>query len=388
MTKPKVNVALIGYRFMGRTHSNGFRQAKAFFDLPVEPVLKVLCGRDTEAAQPVADAYGWEEVVGDWREVVTRPDIDIVDIATPGYTHFDIAMAAAGAGKAIICEKPLANTLTQALEMADAVEEAGVTNLCNFNYRRVPAIGLAKQLIAEGVLGAINHWRGTYLQGWLVDSDFPLTWRLQKDLAGFGALGDIGSHSLDLARYLVGEITAVSGMMHTYTTERDIPIKDIGRGSLPSGKKGQVTVDDAAWALLRFDGGAFGTMESSRMATGRLNYNRFEINGTKGSLSFNLERLSELQYFNASDPNEVQGWRTVNASKPMHPYMKAWWPAGHAIGYEHTFTHAIVDFLEAYDRGESPLPTFRDAAQTQAVMEAIAASAGSQSWREVQQVRS
>jgi len=386
MEKPKLNVALIGYRFMGRTHSNAFRQASAFFDLPVEPVMKVLCGRNTEAAQKVADAFGWEEVMGDWREVVARPDIHVVDIATPGHTHRDIAVAAAEAGKAVICEKPLANSLAEALEMVRAVEAAGVPNMCNFNFRRTPAVALAAKMIREGALGQIYHWRGIFLQSWLVDPEFPLTWRLRKELAGSGPLGDLGSHSLDLARHLVGEIEAVCGTLHTYTKERPIPLNDEGRASTPGGERGPVTVDDAAWALLRFENQAFGTMEATRMATGRLTANRFEINGSRGSVAFDFERLNELQFFSLEDPRPAQGWRTIHVTAPMHPYMEAWWPAGHSIGYEHTFVHAIADFFQAYVQGKSPSPDFRDAAQTQAVLDAVERSHDARAWVEVERV--
>ncbi|MBC7224262.1 MAG: Gfo/Idh/MocA family oxidoreductase, partial [Anaerolineae bacterium] len=297
MVKPTVNIALIGYGFMGRAHSNALRQVKAFFNPPVEPRLRVLCGRNTQAAQAVADAFGWEEVVGDWREVVSRPDIHVVDIATPGHTHREIAIAAARAGKAILCEKPLANSLAEALEMVDAVVAAGVPNMCNFNYRRTPAVALAAQMLRAGRLGEIFHWRSLFLQSWLVDPNFPLTWRLQKDKAGSGALGDLGSHSIDLARYLVGEIDAVCAMLHTYTPERPLPLKDAGRASVPGTEKGPVTVDDAAWALLRFRNGARGSLEVTRMATGRLTAHTFEVNGREGSLAFDFERLNELRYF-------------------------------------------------------------------------------------------
>lgn len=386
MGKPKVNVALIGYRFMGRAHSNALRQARTFFDLPVEPVLRVLCGRDTEAAQAVADQFGWQEVVGDWREAVARPDIQVVDIATPGHTHRDIAVAAARAGKAVVCEKPLANSLAQAREMVEAAETAGVPNMCNFNYRRTPAVALARELIQGGALGAIRHWRSTYLQGWLVNPDFPLTWRLRKETAGSGALGDLGSHSVDLARFLVGEVEAVSGVLHTFVRERPWPAADQGRGSHAGQGRGPVTVDDAAWALLRFADGAFGTLEATRMAPGRLNANRFEVNGSRGSLAFDFERMNELQYFSLADPPAVQGWRTIHVTAPEHPYGEAWWPAGHSIGYEHTFVHAMAHFFRAYGQDESPAPSFRDAAQTQAVLDAVIRSAQGGSWVEVESV--
>lgn len=386
MPKPTVNIALIGYGFMGRAHSNALHQVKAFFNPPVEPRLRVLCGRNVDAARAVAEAFGWEETVADWREAVARPDIHVVDIATPVHTHREIALAAARAGKAIICEKPLACSLAEALEMAQAVEAAGVLNLCNYNYRRTPAVALAAQMVRAGQLGELFHWRSQFLQSWLVDPNFPLTWRLQKEKAGSGALGDLASHSIDLARYLVGEVEAVCSMLHTYTRERPLPLRDVGRASVPGSERGPVTVDDAAWALFRFRNGARGLLEVTRMATGRLTAHRFEINGREGSLAFDFERLNELLYFSRRDPLEAQGWRTIHVTQPVHPYMGAWWPAGHSIGYEHTFVHALADFFRAYVEGRPCAPDFRDAAQTQAVLEAIALSAEVGRWVEVRQV--
>jgi predicted dehydrogenase len=384
MPKPKVNVALLGGGFMGRAHSNGYRQVKSFFDAPVEPVLKVICDPELEAAERIAERFGWEETARDWRAVVARPDIQVVDICTPVFSHAEIAIAAARAGKAVICEKPLGATLAETLSMADAVESAGVTNMCNFNLRTIPAVTLARQLIEEGELGQINQWRSAFFQAWLVDPEFPLTWRLQKEKAGSGALGDLGSHSVDLAGYLVGDIQAVNGMMHTFTRMRQIPLKDIGRNSTPTGKMGEVTVDDAAWSLLKFNSGAFGSLEVTRMATGQWCSNRFEIYGSQGSLMFDFHRMSELQFFSLKDARRVQGYRTLNVTAPVHPYMKAWWPVGHPIGYEHTHVHALSNFFEAYAQGKSPSPSFREAARTQAVLDAVERSAATGSWIEVQ----
>lgn len=385
MTKT-IGVALIGYKFMGRAHSNAWRQAAAFFDVPYRPALKVLCGRDVQAARQVADAFGWQEVCASWEEAVARPDVDIVDIASPGNTHRDIAIAAAQAGKHVLCEKPLANTLADAKAMWYAVAEANVISMVNYNYRRTPAVALAKQMIANGQLGEIRHWRGTYLQDWIVDPEFPLVWRLQQGIAGSGALGDIGAHSIDLARYLVGEITAVSALTRTFVKERPLPTAMTGLSATGGQARGPVTVDDAALWLAIFDNGAIGTFEATRMATGRRNYNRFEINGSRGSIAFNFERMNELEYFSLDDPAGQQGWRTILATDPSHPYVSAWWPAGHGLGYEHTFTHAVVDFLKGIAAARSPQPDFADGTQTQAVLEAVLRSAQSGAWVTVERV--
>ena len=384
MSKPKVNVALIGSGFMGRAHSNGLRQVNAFFDLPVEPVMKVLGARNPESGNKLAEKFGWQEVVADWQEVVSRPDIQVVDIVTPVFTHAEIAVAALQAGKAVICEKPLSGTLSQAVEMAQAADRAGAPNLCNYNLRATPAISYARQLIQEGAIGKANQWRAAFQQGWLVNPDFPLTWRLRKEAAGSGALGDLGSHSIDIARFLVGEIEAVSAMLHTFTRQRAIPIKDEGRNSKPSGKMGEVTVDDSVWSLLRFEAGAYGNMEATRMATGQLCANQFEVYGSEGALAFDFMRLNELRYFSLRDPRPEQGWRTIHVTLPVHPYMEAWWPAGHSLGYEHTFTHLLADFFQAYAQDESPAPDFRDAAKTQAVLDAIERSDACRAWVDVE----
>jgi predicted dehydrogenase len=386
MTKTSVNIAMIGSGFMGRAHSNGYRQARAFFDLPVEPVMKVLGARNEVTGPRLAEAYGWQEVIQDWRDVVTRSDVDVVDIVTPVYTHAEIAEAALAEGKAVICEKPLAGTLEEAKAMNAAAESAGVPTMCNYNMRATPAIALARRMIENGAIGEINQWRAAFMQGWLVNEDFPLTWRLKKELAGSGALGDLGSHSIDMARFLVDEIAAVAAMWHTFTEERPIPVDDVGRNSVPSGEMGEVTVDDSVWTLLRFEKEAFGTMEATRMATGQLCSNRFEVYGSEGGLTFDFMRLNELQYFSLEDPAGRQGWRTIHATQPNHPYVEAWWPAGHSLGYEHTFPHLLVDFFEAYAADEMPNPDFSDALRTQAVMEAVEKSSKSGNWEAVPEV--
>jgi predicted dehydrogenase len=368
-------IALIGYAFMGKAHSNAYRQVRAFFSPRLQPVMKVICGRSAVAAAAAAERYGWEESATDWREVVTRPDIDIVDICTPGDTHAEIAITAAQAGKTVFCEKPLANTVAEAESMVTAVQKHGVINMVCHNYRRAPAVTLAKQLIEAGELGEIRHYRGTYLQDWIIDPEFPLVWRLRKEKAGSGALGDIASHSIDLARYLVGEITQTSAMLETFVRERPLPDEPT--------RKGEVTVDDASAALVRFGNGAIGTIEATRMAPGRKNFNRFEINGSRGSLAFDLERMNELELYLESDPAGRRGFRTILVTESDHPYVEAWWPPGHIIGYEHTFTHTVFDLLEGVADGRSPRPDFEDGLRNQRVLEAMERAAAQRRWVDV-----
>jgi predicted dehydrogenase len=372
MAAAQIRVAMIGYQFMGRAHANAWRQVGRFFELQAQPVLQVVCGRDPVGVAKAAGQLGFAEHASDFEEVVRRADVDIVDVCTPGDSHLPIVRAAAAAGKAILCEKPLANDLEQAREMARVVREAGVPNMICHNYRRVPAVALAKSLIAEGRLGRIHHFRGTYLQDWIVDPDFPRVWRLEKARAGSGALGDIASHAIDLARHLVGEISEVSGLLETFVTER--PLED-GSGT------GPVDVDDAALALLRFEGGAIGSVEGTRFAPGRKNHNRFEINGSRGSLAFDLERLNELEWYEEQGANS--GFRTILATDESHPFMAAWWPPGHIVGYEHTFTHTVLDFLRAIEAGQTPEPSFEEGLKNQGVLDAIERSAGSRHWESV-----
>ncbi|HTA89542.1 MAG TPA: Gfo/Idh/MocA family oxidoreductase [Polyangiaceae bacterium] len=356
----ELNVAMIGYQFMGKAHSNAWRQVGHFFDLPLTPVLKVLCGRDENALSKAAGVLGFREHDTDWQRVVARKDIDIVDICTPGDSHRDIALAAAAAGKVVFCEKPLANTLSEAEEMLGAVERAGVLHMLCHNYRRLPAVMRARELIFAGALGKIHHFRGCYLQDWIADPSFPRVWRLERKKAGSGALGDIGSHVLDLARFLVGEISEVAGMLHTFVKQRPLP----GTSTLAP-----VDVDDAALALLRFNNGAIGSLEASRFATGRKNHNRFEINGEKGSLVFDLERLNELELY--LEEGKDSGFRRILITDPGHPYVGAWWPPGHLIGYEHSFTHTVLDLVRAIESQSLPTPNFKDGVQNQRLLEAI-----------------
>jgi len=367
-----VNVALIGYAFMGRAHSNAYRQVVPFLSPRLTPRLKVLCGRTARPLNAAARQFGWEETATDWKTVVERPDIDLVDVCTPGDSHAAIAIAAARAGKAVICEKPLANSVREAERMLATVEKAGVTHMVCHNYRRAPAVMLAQRMIADGQLGEIRHFRGTYLQDWINDPAFPLVWRLDRTKAGSGALGDIGAHVIDLARFLVGEITDVSGDLRTFVPRRPLPGK--------RGKTGAVTVDDAATALVRFASGAMGTIEATRLAPGRKNFNRFEINGSLGSVAFNLERMNELEVYLESDRRQVRGFRTVLVTDEHHPYIKAWWPPGHLIGYEHTFTHTVYDLLEAMADDRVPEPNFADGVKNQRVLAAVEKAASSRRW--------
>jgi len=369
---PTINVALIGYQFMGKAHSNAYRQVSRFFSPTLTPRMRVICGRTPARVRAAARDLGWEEAATDWREVVNRRDVDLVDVSTPGDSHAEIAIAAARAGKAVLCEKPLANTVAEAERMLTAVKKAGVVNMICHNYRRAPAVMLAKELIGAGELGEIRHYRGTYLQDWIADPKFPLVWRLDAKKAGSGALGDIAAHSIDLARFLVGEMTEVAADLKTFIKQRPLP--DNPR------KTGRVTVDDASTTLVRFRNGAIGTIEATRMALGRKNYNRFEINGSRGSVAFDLERMNELEVYLESDPPNVRGFRTVLVTESSHPYMKAWWPPGHIIGYEHTFTHTVYDLLEAIAKGRSARPNFEDGVRNQRVLAAVEKAARVRRW--------
>jgi predicted dehydrogenase len=373
-----MNVAIIGTKFMGKAHSNAWTNAPKFFDIPIKPVLKVACATDAEALQAFAERWGWEEIETDWRKVIARDDIDIVDISVPQHLHKDIAVAAAQAGKHIFCEKPLALTLAEGEEMLAAAQKAGIVHYLNHNYRRVPAIQLAKQLIDEGRIGTIYHWRGAYLQSWIMDPDFPLTWHLRKETAGAGPHIDLNSHSIDLARFLVGDIAEVTAMTASFITERPLPGKGAATFSAGSGEqteRGKVTVEDAAFLVVRFANGALGSFDTSRFATGRKNYNVFEIYGSKGALTFDLERMNELQFFSNDDPAHAQGFRSILATESLHAYVANWWPPGHIIGYEHEFTHAVVDFINAVASGGEIRPNFEDGVRETQIIEAALQSA-------------
>lgn len=359
-----MNVAIIGTNFMGKAHSNAWLNAPRFFDMEIKPVLKVACSRNEKELREFADRWGWEEIETDWRKVIERDDIDIVDIAVPNYLHHEIAIAAARAGKHIFLEKPLATTLPEAKEMVAEAEKAGIVHFLNHNYRRVPAVRLAKKLIDDGFVGRIFHWRGAYLQDWIVDPDFPLTWHLRKETAGSGPQGDLNSHSVDLARYLVGDIKAVSAVVTTFIKERPLPGEGAATFSAGTGEvteMAEVTVDDAAFMIAEFENGALGSFEASRFASGRKNFNNFEIYGSRGSILFNMERMNELQIFSRDDPAHAQGFRTIIVTEAgEHDYIANWWPPGHIIGYEHEFHHGVVDFMDAIANGTSIEPNFYD----------------------------
>lgn len=371
----KLNVAIIGAKFMGKAHSSAWSRVHRFFDVPIEPVLKVACGHPDEPLQSFADRWGWESISTDWKETVNRPDVDIVDIAAPTFLHHDVAIEAAKAGKHVFCEKPLCLTYQQAVEMCEAAEKAGIVHYLNHNYRRCPAVSLARRFIDEGRLGRIFHWRSAYLQSWIVDPEFPLTWQLRKETAGSGPHGDLNSHLVDLARFLVGDITQVTAMTAQFIKERPLPDEG-SSGAFQAGQqvgsrgKGPVTVEDAAFMLARFENGALGSFEATRFAPGRKNYNTFEIYGSKGSLEFNVERMNELNFFSADDPECAQGFRNILVTEPVHPYLNAWWPPGHIIGYEHTFVNAMADFLIAIGSGTKVEPSFVDGVKEMAILDA------------------
>jgi predicted dehydrogenase len=379
-----IGVGLVGYKFMGRAHSNAYRQVAAFFpDLEPRPIMRAICGRNEDAVSKVAAQFGWQGYETDYHTLVTRDDIGLVDVSTPGYLHKDVVLAALEAGKHVLCEKPLANTLDEAQEMLTAAKKAGTINVVNFNYRRVPAVVFAKQLIDEGRIGEVRHWRAVYLQSWLNDPKTPLAWRLKKELAGSGALGDIGAHILDLSLYLLGPVTKVVGTLDTFIKERPVEVQNSGGSGLSweaGTEMGEVTVDDSTTFLARFANGATGTFEATRLATGRRNFNSFEINGSKGSIVFNLERLNELQVYFEDDASGVQGFRTINVTEAVHPFTGNWWPAGHIIGWEHSHTHVVHDVLEGIRTGVNPAPSFEDGFRVQAALDAVERSNASGTW--------
>jgi len=370
MTQRRIGVGMIGYAFMGRAHSHAWRNVARVFDVPLEPDMACICGRNAEAVAAAASKLGWSSHETDWRRVIERDDVDLVDVSTPGDTHAEIAIAALGAGKHVLCEKPLANTLEEAEAMAEAASTSDRVAMVGFNYRRVPAVELARRLIADGRLGVVRHVRAVYLQDWIVDPDFPLVWRLRRELAGSGALGDIGAHIVDLSQHLTGDaIASVSGLTETFVRERPLP---------GGGGRGAVTVDDAALFLARFAGGAVATFEASRLATGHKNGLRIEVNGSLGSLAFDLERLNELELY------ESEGFARVLVTEPDHPWLEAWWPPGHVLGWEHTFTNQARDLLCAIGDGVACAPTFADGLQVQRVLDAVLRSSERGAWVDVQ----
>ncbi|MET8578556.1 Gfo/Idh/MocA family oxidoreductase [Streptomyces sp. NPDC005012] len=382
MAQPRpLGVGMVGYAFMGAAHSQAWRTVGRVFDLPLQPRLAAICGRDAEAVRAAADRHGWAAAETDWRALIAREDVDLVDICTPGDSHAEIAIAALEAGKHVLCEKPLANTVAEAEAMVEAARAAagrGQRAMVGFNYRRVPAASLAREMVAAGRLGTLRHVRVVYLQDWLVDPEFPLTWRLRKEAAGSGALGDLGAHIVDLAQHLAGDTLAgVSALTETFVRERPLPAtasSGLASAGAANGT-GAVTVDDAALFTGRFTGGALASFEATRFATGRKNALRIELNGSDGSLAFDLERLNELEYHDHREPAARAGFRRILVTEPEHPYLEAWWPPGHGLGYEHSFVHQARDLVRAVHDGEPVAPTFEDGLRVQKVLAAVEESA-------------
>lgn len=374
MTPPGLGVGMVGYAFMGAAHSQSWRTVGRVFELPLMPRLAAICGRDARAVRDAATRHGWSAAETDWRALIAREDVQLVDICTPGDSHAEIAIAALQAGKHVLCEKPLANTVAEAEAMADAASAAaarGQMAMVGFNYRRVPALALAREMIADGRLGTLRHLRVSYLQDWAVDPELPLGWRLREERAGSGALGDLGAHVVDLVQHLAGEhLAGVSAQLATFVPERPLPA-GLGRG--------KVTVDDAVVCTGRTVSGVLVSLEATRMATGRKNVLRLELNGSEGSLAFDLERLNELEFHDGRLPPAEAGFRRILVTEPEHPYLRAWWPPGHGLGYEHTFVHQAADLVHAIADGVQPRPSFADGLRVQRVLAAIAASAGDDS---------
>ncbi|MQA77961.1 MAG: gfo/Idh/MocA family oxidoreductase [Streptosporangiales bacterium] len=384
-SRGRIGIGMVGHAFMGAAHSHAWRTAHRFFDLPVVPHLAVLGGRDVARTKAAAAKLGWADVQTDWRELVASADVQLVDICTPSDSHAEIAVAALAAGKHVLCEKPLANTVAEAEQMAAAAAEAatrGVRSMVAYNYRRVPAVAYARRLVEAGRLGTIRHVRALYLQDWLSDEHAPMTWRLRKERAGSGALGDLGAHIVDTTQYLLGDVlTGVAALTDTFVHRRP---EENGSGELDD-----VTVDDATVFLGRFAGGALATYEATRFALGRKNGMSVEINGSRGSLRFDFESMNELWFFDGTGDAAEAGFRRILVTEPTHPYVGAWWPPGHLLGYEHTFTHEVVDLVRAIVDGTDPAPSFADGLRVQRVLDAVGRSAAAGSaWTEVAAVGS
>lgn len=381
MAKKQVRIGMIGYKFMGKAHSHAYRDLPFYFDLDAEPVMQAIAGRDEDAVKAAAAKYGWASYETDWRRLIERDDIDLIDIGTPNNTHAEIAIAAAAAGKHILCEKPLAMSVEQAASMLEAAERAGIIHMICHNYRFAPAVQYARQLIAQGTLGHIYHMRATYLQDWIMNPAFPLVWRLRKEVCGSGTHGDLMAHSIDLARFLVGEIAEVSGMMETFIKQRPLGEMSGGLSAETEGDAlGEVDVDDAVAFLARFANGALGVFEATRFGKGNRNGNRFEINGSKGSLRWDMENMNHLQLYLEDDAPGMQGFRTIQCTEAVHPYAGAYWPAGHIIGYEHTFINLLHDLMNGIARNTNPAPSFVDGYRNQLVLDAVERSAVSRQW--------
>jgi predicted dehydrogenase len=379
--RPRMGVGMVGYAFMGVAHAQAWRNAPRFFELPMFVDMAVVAGRNESAVRKAAAVQGWRDVETDWKALVVRDDVDLVDVCTPGDTHAEIAIAALEAGRHVLCEKPLANSVAEAEAMVAAAAAAPGIAMVGFTYRRVPAIQLARQLVADGRIGTVRHVRAQYLQDWIADPTVPLSWRLDKQKAGSGALGDIGAHIVDLAQFVTGEsVTGVSAVLETFVHERPVAESFSGlSGSASSGRTGPVTVDDAAIFLGRMSGGGLATFEATRFAYGRKNAIRLEINGSAGSLAFDFEDMNVLHLFDASEPATTAGFRRIVVTEPEHPYVGSWWPAGHGLGYEHAFTHQVVDLVGGIASGTAPTPTFADGLAVQRVLDAVERSAAADS---------
>ncbi len=381
MARRNLNIGLVGYGFMGRTHSNAFRQVNRFFELEYQPVLKAICARDGEKASAFAAQWGYDSVETDWRNLVARPDIDLIDIASPNDTHAEIAIAAAGAGKMVLCEKPLGRNAAEAERMVKTLEKAGTANMVWYNYRRVPAVSLAKQLIDEGRLGRIFHYRAKFLQDWTISKDLPqggaALWRLDVNVAGSGVTGDLLAHCIDTALWLNGPIDQVTAMTETFIKERKHNL---------TGKVEKVGIDDASAFLARFSNGSLATFEATRYARGHKALYTFEINGEHASIFWDLHDLHRLQFFDHRDEGRLRGWRSVHITDGDHPYMKHWWVPGLQIGYEHTFIHQMADFLQGLGEGKPVAPSFREALATDYVSDAVLRSAASGRWENVKKL--
>ncbi|MBM3759893.1 MAG: Gfo/Idh/MocA family oxidoreductase [Acidobacteria bacterium] len=379
MTKKKLNVGMVGYGFMGRAHSNAFRKVGNFFPLEHEIVLKAACARSADKAQAFADTWGYESIETDWRKLIERKDIDVIDIASPNDTHKEIALAAAAAGKMILCEKPLGRNAVESEAMVAAVEKAGVANMVWYNYRRVPAVTMAKQLVDEGRLGRVFHYRAKFLQDWTINADLPqggaALWRLDVDVAGSGVTGDLLAHCIDTAMWLNGPITEVSATTETFVKERMHNL---------TGKVEKVGIDDASLFIARFANGSLATFEATRYARGHKALYTLEMNGEKASLFWDLHDLHRLQYFDHADEGKLRGWKSIHVSDGDQPYMKNWWVPGLQIGYEHSFVHQVADFVTALEKGSPAAPSFRDALQTEYVTDAVLKSARERNWQSVQ----
>ncbi len=379
MDRKKLNIGIIGYGFMGRAHSNAYRQVTRFFDVPYEPVLKVAAARSSERLEEFAGKWGWQETETEWRKLVERDDVDLVDICAPNNVHREMVEAAAANGKMIACEKPLATNAEDGQKMVEAVSEAGVANMVWFNYRRVPAMTLAKQLIDEGRIGRVFHIRSQWLQDWAMSPDLPqggeILWRLDKRVAGSGVIGDLLSHSIDQAMWLSGPIESVTATADAFIKERELQDEP--------GTRRPVEIDDACAFLARFANGAMATFEATRYARGRKNVDYLEINGERGALAFNFESCNELEYFDHGDDGHVRGWRTIQVWNNDHPYMRNWWVPGMSIGYEHTFVHQVADFLFALKDSTRISPDFSEAQATQLVCDAVLTSVAERRWVDV-----